>query len=97
MLLVKGRMTIGDIQTGDVDDFKAFINKRSSTISHTAHAAFQSNMEDAVDSIYDKYFNVQVQGMNIRTYLERTYPKDSDFPKMDSLRDVESNTYIIYE
>jgi hypothetical protein len=105
MLLIKGRNKIGDIQTSDIQGLKAFIDQRSNSINPVSHAAFRPNMEKLVDRIYHKYFdatiNTALTGVHIRNYLfgdrGTTYPKDAEFLKMGSLRDVESNTFILYE
>ena len=105
MLLIKRRTKIGEILSFDVEELKEFISKRSDAINHISHAAFQPNMNDLIDSIHHKYFdttiNPALRDVYIRTYLFGnrgiTYPKDAEFPRMGSLRDVESNTYILYE
>ena len=105
MLLIKGRNNIGDIQPSDIEELKAFIDQRSNSINPVSNAAFRPNMETLVNRIFEKYFDASkkpaLKGVHIRTYLfgdrGTTYPKDAEFLKMGSLRDVESNTYILYE
>jgi hypothetical protein len=105
MLLIKQRNRLRDITSNDVDCFKDFLSSRSKSINVESHKVFEPNMSDMVDRIYYACFDVvhnpslyRQRNEYIRSYIiSNDYKGKKEFPLMGSLRDVESDTILIYE
>lgn len=105
MLLIKQRNRLRDITPNDVDCFKDFLSSRSKSINVESHKVFEPNMSDMVDRIYYACFDVvhnpslyRQRNEYIRSYIiSNDYKGKKEFPLMGSLRDVESDTILIYE
>ena len=105
MLLIKQRNRLRDITPNDVDCFKDFLSSRSKSINVESHKVFEPNMSGMVDRIYYACFDVvhnpslyRQRNEYIRSYIiSNDYKGKKEFPLMGSLRDVESDTILIYE
>ena len=91
MVTIKGYKLNGDIQDYDINDLKSLLTTRSKDTSPGTH---HGNIDDV---IIEKLNDIKgISDNNKHKKISDLFKKNRDYKTMNSLRDIEADTYIYY-
>lgn len=98
ILLIKNRKKPIDVEAADIDSLKELLNGRCNDIgTYNNFVSFMNETIDKINTFFKDDSRKNTEFFKILNNDDMLEKLQENFPVMRSLRDVESNTFILYE